>query len=287
MKKYFFFLLSLFSNSLFSQSNVEIAGIKYRTTTKSNYAIYKSNNNTFDAFINYGHDLGQNTKLFYHLSYHSFDLHTEINSDNNNLANRFYYPSIPDFSFVNIASGMTNTLKNKWYLTNIVSFTFSDDFNESKLKLHSYFRSFSYVKKKKSPNFTYGFGIYLSKLNTDWRILPILNLQVQNDKRGMKLFLPRELKFWNRINQKSYLELKTILNSNYLKFTTSLLDSDLLSINSELTYNYIFKKKLKLKTGIGLPYTQYKYISNLDTYQINQFNISFIIGLSYIIFKKD
>jgi hypothetical protein len=287
MKKYFFFLLlNLLSNFIFAQQEIEIVGIKYRTTTKNDYDIYNSKNNKLDAFVNYGHDLGKKTKLFYHLSYHNINLNSTIVPESI-LHATFNYPSIPNFSFINIASGMTNMFKNQWSLTNIASFTFSDDFNNEILKPHNYFRSFSYLKKKKSDNFSYGFGVYLSKLNTDWRILPIISLNLKNDKRGLKLFLPRELKFWNNLNSKSYIEFKTIINSNYIKYDKESLDVELLSINSELTYNYIYKKKFKLKTGIGLPYVQYDYINDFKTTQKEQFNYSFVLGLSYVVYKNN
>jgi len=286
MKTYFSFLLVFFNTILFAQQEIEIAGVKNRITTSNDYSIYNSNNNKFDAFINYGHDLGQKTKMFYHLSYHTISLNSKIVPEAI-LHTTFYYPSIPNFSFINVASGMTNELKNKWSLTNIASFTFLDDFNNDILKSHNYFRSFSYLKKNKSADFSYGFGIYLSKLNNDWRVLPILSLQLKNKKRGLKLFLPREFKLWNSINSKSYIEFKTIINSNYIKYTGEPLDVELLSINSELTYNYIFKKKFKLKTGIGLPYTQYEYVSNTDVFQTDHYNFSFVLGISYVVYKNN
>jgi len=287
MKRIILFINILLAIQSFSQSEIEIIGIKYRTTTKNNYYIYKSNNNKFDAFVNYGHDLGKKSKLFYHVSYHSFSLNTEVNPDIIILDDSYYQPSIPDYEFVNLAIGMTNNLKNNWTLNNIFAYTISDDFNETNLNQHNYFRSFSYLKKKKNDNLNYGFGIYLSKLNNSLKVYPILSLQYKNKKRGLKMFLPREIKFWNSINSKSYIELKTIINSNYLKFVDNNLDAELLSINSELTYNYIFKKKFKLKTGIGLPYIQYEYILNSKTYKTNQTNISFNLGISYVVFKND
>ncbi len=287
MKKLILFISVLLVIQSFSQSEIEIVGVKYRTTTKSNYNIYNSNNNKFEAFINYGNDLGEKTKLFYHASYHSFSLNTEVNTDKIILDDMYYYPSIPDYEFINLAIGMTNNLKNNWSINNIFAYTISDDFNEVNLNQHKYFRTFSYLKKKKSNNLSYGFGIYLSKLNNSFSVYPILSLQYKNNKRGLKIFLPRELKFWNSINSKSYIELKTVINSNYLKFTDNNLDAELLSINSELTYNYIFNNKFKLKTGIGLPFTQYEYILNSKTHKTNQTNVSFNIGLSYVVFKND
>jgi len=287
--KTIFFFIFLISNLLFSQSEIEIIGVKYTITTQNKYYnnVYSSNNNKLDAFVNYGHDLGKENKLFYHISYHNFDINTVINNDELVIDDSTYYSNIPSFSFVDFATGMTNKFSKNWSLTNIINLTITDDFNDGILQSHHYFRTFSYLKKKKTKNLNYGFGVYLSKLNNDLSIYPILSLRLKNSKRGMKLFLPRELKFWNKINSKSYIELKTILNSNYLKFDNSALNIELLSINSELTYNYIYKNKLKLKTGFGLPYTQYKYTFKADCINTSQLNLSFTIGLSYVVFKNE
>jgi len=145
MKNKLLILLFFTSNFLIAQQEIEFFGIKYRTTTKNNYHIYNATNNKFDAFVNYGHDLGKKTKLFYHLSYHSFSLNTVLISENTLLDAVYFDPSIPDYDLVNIASGITNNFKNQWSLTNITSFTFSDDFNSSNLNSHHYFRSFSYL----------------------------------------------------------------------------------------------------------------------------------------------
>ncbi len=285
MKRRFFYFLSLIAIATFSQSEIDIAGIKYASSTFGNYYddIYSSKINKAAIFLNYGHDVGKKTNLFYHASYHTINLDTQINSDNIIADDFNLYQEIPNYSFINLAVGMTNKLKNNWSLNNILSLTFSDN---EKLKSHHYFRSFSYFKQKKSANFNYGFGIYLSKLNKEISIIPILSLQYKNKKRGVKIFAPRELKLWQSINTKSYIELQTILNSNYLKLNNTDLDIELLSVNTELTYNYIYNKKIKLKTGLGLPYTKYQYIGNENTYKTDQINLSYTIGFSYVVYKN-
>lgn len=290
MKNTIFFIVAIIGfTSVFAQQEIEIIGVQYRATNTSNYFenSYLAKNNKLDAFINYGNDLGDKTKLFYHISYHTLNLNTSLNTENISFDDITYSEKIPNFYFMNFAAGMTNKFKKNWSLTNIVNYSYSDDNSkETFLKQHAYYKSFSYLKKKKSDQFSYGFGVYLSKLNDDLTVYPILSLQLKNKKRGLKLFFPRELKLWQKINDKSYIQLQTLLNSNYIQFTNATYGIEILDINTTLTYQYVFNKKIKFRAGVGIPFSKYDFEKDNRFTKTQQINYGFVAGLSYVVFKK-
>lgn len=289
MQKTLLLLFLLIVITSYSQSETEVAGINYNYFTKSNYYknSYKSSLTKMDAFINYGHDLGKKSELFYHLSFQNFDYDTKINSTNIPQDDFVLTPNIPNHSLVTLATGMKNKLKNNWNLTNIFSLTFANDIANTNLNSNNYFRTFSFIKKKKSDTFSYGFGFYLDNVKNHIRVLPILTLSLKNKKRGLKLFFPKSLKLWQKLTDKSYLELKSNLDYNTLnhndfdEFTI-----EIFSIMNDLTYNYIINNKFKLKAGLGLPYRTYEYKFDFDDVKTTQkTKISFNFGLSYAVFK--
>jgi hypothetical protein len=292
MRKNILFLITIIISNflLFSQTETEIIGVNYSNYSRSDYndKIYESATKKVDAFINYGHDIGKKSKLFYHASYQNFEVDTKINyiiipQDS------FLFPSIPDYSIFTFATGMNNELKNNWNLTNILSFTIANDISKDKLNSNNYFRTFSLVKKKKSTNLTYGFGVYFDNTREDINVLPIISLQLENEKRGLKLFFPRSLKLWEKINANSYIQLSSNIDSNTLDYKNfNDFNVEILSIITELTYNYILSKKFKLKAGIGLPYQEFEYKSDLEDFKTTQKGkINFNFGLSYVIFQDN
>lgn len=281
-----FFFLVIIS---YSQSEIEVIGINYNYFSKSNYNdnIYNSSTTKLDAFINYGHDLGEKSELFYHGSFQNFDTHTTINSENIPQDDFLLFPSIPDYSLITLATGMKNNLKNDWNLTNILSLTFANDISADYLNSNNYFRTFSFIKKKKSAQFTYGFGFYIDNVKENVRVLPIISLVLKNKKRGLNLFFPRSLKFWQQLTDKSYLELKSNLDSNTLNHNDfEGLSIEIFSITTNLTYNYLLNNKLKLKAGLGLPYITYEYKFDFEDFKTTQKTaINFNFGFSYVVFK--
>lgn len=283
MQKTVFFLFLLMVVISYSQSETEVAGINYNYFTKSNYYknSYKSSLTKIDAFINYGHDLGKKNELFYHLSFQNFDFDTEINSTN---IPQDDFVLIPNYSLVTLATGMKNNFKNNWNLTNILSLTFANDISKTNLKSNNYFRTFSFVKKEKSDKFSYGFGFYLDNVKEQIRVLPILTLSLKNKKRGFKLFFPKSLKLWQKLTDKSYLELKSNLDFNTLNHHE--FNIEIFSIMNDLTYNYIINNKFKLKAGLGLPYRTYEYKFDFgDVKTTQKTRVSFNFGFSYVVFK--
>lgn len=280
------FILICFISLGYSQTQIDIIGVNYSLSNQSNYLnkTYAANASNMDVFINYGNDLGKKVKVFYHLSYYKKMFNTQF-IDYSIDDETTIYNKIPNFYYMNFAVGMTNKFNNNWRLTNIINYSFSN--NNDVLVSHSYYKSFTYLKKKKTVNFSYGFGIYLSKLNQNLEIYPIINILVKNKKRGIKLFLPREVKLWQQLNPKSFIQIQTILNANYIRFVNTSNGIELLNINTDLTYNYLLNKKIHLKLGVGMPYTQIKYDSSLAIEKTHLTNFSIVAGLSYVVFKTD
>jgi hypothetical protein len=289
MKKVIYLVLFFISFSVFSQSEIDIVGINYSLFTKSDYnnKIYNSATNKINSFINYGHDFDKKTKLFYHISYQNFNIETKTNFFIIPADDFILFPEIPNYSLITVAIGMENKLNNNWNLTNFITFTLADDISSEELSNNNYFRTFSYVKKKKSDDLKYGFGLYFDNVKENISILPILSLELKNEKRGLNLFFPRSLKLWHKLTDKSYFELKTDIDSNNLKFKNfDNLKVEMLSIATNLSYNYIFNNKFKIKTGIGLPYREYEYKFNNSDFKTTQKPaISFNIGFSYVVFQ--
>ncbi len=253
-------LLFFFINiSVFSQSEIEVFGVNYNSYQKSNYFnnLFTTKTQKIDAFINYGHKIGKKSKLFYHVSYQNFNIDTAINFDTLLLNDIIFLPKIPNYDLLTFATGLENRLKNKWNLTNFITYTISDDFFDDKLNSNHYFRTFSFIKKKKSDNITYAFGIYTDNIKDEFRILPIINLELKNEQQGLKLFFPRSLKIWKKITNKSYIEISSIIDFNTLNQEN--FNIEIFSVSTDLSYNYVFQKKWKLKTGIGLPYREFEY----------------------------
>ena len=271
--------------SFFAQFETDIIGVNYSNYTKSDYGNYTSATQKMEAFVNYGHDLGEKSELFYHISYLNFNLDTNLNEE------ILYYDmptSIPDYTILNLATGMKNQLKNKWNLTNFLTVSFTNDFSKNKLDATNFYRSFSFITKKKSANFSYGFGVYTSKLDTEFSILPIISLKLKNTKRGFNLFFPRSLKLWQVITEESYLELKSKLNSDLLMYSDTNLKTSIFSVITDLSYNYIINKKVKIKASVGLPYNEYTFSTdnyNNKTPQFGGINLNF--GISYVVFKDE
>ena len=274
---------------IYAQQETEIIGVNYNYISSSSYQdnIYNNATNKLDAFVNYGHDLGKKTKLFYHISYQNFDFKTKVNyaiipQD------ILIFPKIPNYSLLTLASGMTNKLKNNLKLTNIFTFTFANG-KEDLLKTNNYFRTFSYLKKKKTDSLSYGLGLYTDNVKGNIRFLPIVTLELKNTKRGFNLFFPRSLKLWQKVTEKSYVELKTNIDSNTLLYNDfDNLDIEILSITNDVTYNYIFNNKYKLKAGLGLPIRAYNYKFDTKDFETSQKPaLSFIVGFSYVVFQDN
>ena len=275
--------------SIFSQSETEVIGVNYSTYQKSNYIFFTSTTQKIDAFVNYGHKIGKKSKLFYHVSYQNFNIDTDMNFDISLQEDIIFLPKIPNYDLLTFATGLENSLKNNWNLTNFITYTIADDFSDDILNNNHYFRTFSFLKKKKSDNLTYGFGVYTDNVKDEFRILPILSLALKNEQQGLKLFFPRSLKIWKKITNKSYVEISSDIDFNTLNTNSQEnFNIEIFSVTTNLFYNYIFQKKWKLKTGIGLPYREFEYKLHSDSYKTTQKPaISFNLGLSFVIFQNE
>ncbi len=279
MKTKFILLLSIVFKIGFSQTETEVAGITYHYFSKADYNDKTANSftNKLETFVNYGHNLGTKTTLFYHVDFKKFIINTSLDTN-------AMYPKIASHELLTTAIGMKNTLKKNWSLVTIFTNTFSDDFSKNNLDKMSYIRSFLYVNKKKSDLFSYGFGLYVSTVSDNIRILPVLSLEVKSAKKGMKLFFPRYVKFWYKTNDKSYIQLQTKLNSKRIKYNFDTIQSvEIFTVISDVTYNYLLKNKFKLTVGLSFPIQQYSY--DLDTYKSNQIGgFGVTTGISYVVF---
>jgi hypothetical protein len=277
------FLLFLIPTLLFAQLETEVIGVNYSTYSKSNYAddLYTSSSQKIDVFANYAHDLGKNSKLFYHISYQNFILPTKTNYID---GFERLFPKVPNYSVTTLAVGMKNELTKKWKLTNFVTYGISSN---SILKNEGYFRTFSFLTRQKSKSKLYGFGLYIDNVE-NVTVLPVIQYKSFNEKIGIHVFFPRHIRMWKNINKSSYVELKTLFDTNFLVFDE--MENTSVKVNSittNLTYNYIFNKKIKVTSGLGLPYRKYIYNLNKNKHVIIQgtsLNITF--GVSYVVFGQ-
>jgi hypothetical protein len=207
-------------------------------------------------------------------------------TDNEKLAvlpNKYY--EYPQFSQLSISTGINKVLKNNWSITGILTTSIVDDFFKPELPTSVNFQGLTYVEKEHNKKLSYGLGLFLGQ--TENRLVPsfVLSFNYQNKKRGIEILFPSNIRMWQMINEKSYLEMNAYSNFYSLRYNpdSPVHSMDIISTIPEFTYNYIWDDFLRFKLGVDLPLNTVTLTAKDEIVEYNQFSLGLKLGLSLVI----
>jgi hypothetical protein len=287
----------LIANYSKAQNQNELINIVYRSTAQAsinnelhdvlnevNYA-----NSFLNFSINYGHSFKDTTlSMTYSLGYNnvSQDLDLSYVTDNTLLGllpNKYY--EYPQFSQLSISTGINKVLKNNWSITGMLTTSIVDDFFKPELPTSVNFGGLTYVEKEHNQKLSYGLGLFLGQ--TENRLVPsfVLSFNYQNKKRGIEILFPSNIRMWQMINKKSYLEMNAYSNFYSLRYNPDnpVHSMDIISTIPEFTYNYIWDDFLRFKIGVDLPLNMVTITAKDEIVEYNQFSLGLKLGLSLVI----
>lgn len=285
------------TNVLTAQNQKELINIEYRSTTQAsinneihnvlnevNYA-----NSFFNFSMNYGHSFKDTTLsvtsgFIYNNVSQTLELHNVTNTALLDLLPNEYY-EYPQFSQLSLATGINKVLKNNWSITGMLNGNIVDDFFKPKLPTSINFQGLAYVEKEHSKKISYGIGLFLGQ--TENRLVPsfVLSFNYQNEKRGIEVLFPSNIRMWQMIKSESYLELNAYSNFYSIRYKPNnpVTSMDIISIIPEFSYNYIWEEFLRFKIGVDLPLSDVTLFAQDEIIAYNQFRIGFKIGLSIVV----
>lgn len=294
----FSFCLLLSQLSLSAQQETELIKLEYLTSgiskiSDSPYGIMNqigTANTSFTATLNYGHDLkAETSSMFYSMSYSHFSQELDVSDvmDNEALESiptNFY--QYPNFSQISFTSGANFKLNKKWAVTLLGALNYTDDFFKSELKSNFTWLSMAYIERKKSDNFSYGFGAFINQLENKFLFTPSISLKLHNEKVGLEILLPEKIRFWYKVKQNNYFEASLNAKSLSVEYADEsyVRGLDIYTIKGDIGYNLIWQDFLKLKIGFDFPLVFNSIKSTSESFEFYQYNsIGFNIGLSLIL----
>jgi hypothetical protein len=287
----------LIANYSKAQNQNELINIEYRSTAQAsiNNELHNVLNevnyaNSFLNFsMNYEHSFKDTTlSMIYSLDYNnvSQDLDLSYVTDNtllDLLPNKYY--EYPQFSQLSISTGMNKALKNNWSITGMLITSIVDDFFKPELSTSVNFGGLTYVEKEHNKKLSYGLGLFLGQ--TENRLVPsfVLSFNYQNKKRGIEILFPSNIRMWQMINKKSYLEMNAYSNFYSLRYNPDnpVRSMDIISTIPEFTYNYIWDDFLRFKIGVDFPLNTVTITAKDEIVEYNQFSLGLKLGLSLVI----
>lgn len=285
MKKILFFVLFLLvSNLIFAQTETQIVGVQFSSSSESpilndqseEVPNVNSSFNVLEIYGNYGHSLGKRWEMLYNLSYKGINTTTTI-TDENSLDTNFtklpsFHYEIPTYELISSLIGIYYSMKNNWTWSNIIQLSATNDFTGNKLKPFIFNGILTSFEKQKNENFSFGFGLFFNRvqdaeLETKILALPVFNLTAKNDKHGVQLNFPESLRVWQKTTKNSFIELKSVFDSYSLTYEhidtlDETISNTVYSINNSLTFNYILDKSIQLSAGIAAPLQFYSISEN-------------------------
>jgi hypothetical protein len=287
----------LMTTVLKAQNQNELINIEYRSTAQAsiNNELHNVLNevnyaNSFINFsLNYGHSMKDTSlSMIYSLAYNNVSQKLDLLNvtDNDKLAilpNRYY--EYPQFSQLSISTGINKILKNNWSITGMLTTSIVDDFFKPELPTSVNFQGLTYVEKEHNKKLSYGLGLFLGQ--TENRLVPsfVLSFNYQNKKRGIEILFPSNIRMWQMINEKSYLEMNAYSNFYSLRYNpdSPVHSMDIISTIPEFTYNYIWDDFLRFKIGVDLPLNTVTITAKDEIVEYNQFSLGLKLGLSLVI----
>jgi len=300
MKKFTFIigLCLCFANSLRAQNELEIVRLAYDYINSAmieneRFPLLNQisvNTRTLELMMRYGHDLGKNGwGISYEISYQSFLQTLELpetlqDSSLQSIPINYYWT--PAFSQIAFTSGITKSFKNNWTGFTGVTLSLTDDLFSDRLSGNLTWTTTTYVEKVKNERFSYGFGAFINQLENRLLISPILNLNIQNSKRGIALLFPQKLSLWQTVGRKSYLETMANFTSFSLKYNpeSEIASTNILQVKAGILYHYVWEEFLKFSFGINIPIGFYTVHSQNDSihYTLGN-NLGLNLSLSLVI----
>ena len=287
----------LMTTVLKAQNQNELINIEYRSTAQAsiNNELHNALNevnyaNSFINFsLNYGHSMKDTSlSMIYSLAYNNVSQELDLLNvtDNEKLAvlpNKYY--EYPRFSQLSISTGINKVLKNNWSITGMLTTSIVDDFFKPELPTSVNFQGLTYVEKEHNKKLSYGLGLFLGQ--TENRLVPsfVLSFNYQNKKRGIEILFPSNIRMWQMINEKSYLEMNAYSNFYSLRYNpdSPVHSMDIISTIPEFTYNYIWDDFLRFKLGVDLPLNTVTITAKDEIVEYNQFSLGLKLGLSLVI----
>lgn len=287
----------LMTTILKAQNQNELINIEYRSTAQAsiNNELHNVLNevnyaNSFINFsLNYGHSFKDTTlSMIYSLAYNNVSQELDLQNvtDNEKLAvlpNKYY--EYPQFSQLSLSTGINKVLKNNWSVTAMLTTSIVDDFFKPELPTSVNFQGLTYVEKEHNKKLRYGLGLFLGQ--TENRLVPsfVLSFNYQTKKRGVEILFPSNIRMWQMINTKSYLEMNANSNFYSLRYKSDnpVHSMDILSIIPGFTYNYIWDDFLRFRIGVDLPLNTVTITAKDEIVEYNQFSLGLKLGLSLVI----
>jgi hypothetical protein len=287
----------LMTTVLKAQNQNELINIEYRSTAQAsiNNELHNVLNevnyaNSFINFsLNYGHSFKDTTlSMIYSLAYNNVSQELDLLNVTDNekltvLPNKYY--EYPQFSQLSISTGINKVLKNNWSITGMLTTNIVDDFFKPELPISVNFQGLTYVEKEHNKQLSYGLGLFLGQ--TENRLVPsfVLSFNYQNKKRGIEILFPSNIRMWQMINKKSYLEMNAYSNFYSLRYNPDnpVYSMDIISTIPEFTYNYVWDDFLRFKIGVDLPLNTVTITAKDEIVEYNQFSLGLKLGLSLVI----
>lgn len=282
---------------LFCQTEVPLFQIKYNRSLSSTYI--NENKELIPSLESslsqlalegaYGVKLNYRTEISGAINYQKVKISTKHIADSlpqNSLTSFYKTPSHSNLLF-NI--NLRTDLKKEWSWANSVNLSITDDFFKKELKTNLMGGIASFVEKKKSEKFKFGFGVFMNQFKGRLFFSPLLSLAIKGKKRGLELVFPERLRVWQKIKPNSYISLEVRFLSNSLIHQTnnSIVGETRTSISafqSLLKYNVIFQENIRLDINLGLPFRSYTLNNEVEVktiYQEEGWYIGF--GLSFVV----
>jgi hypothetical protein len=302
MKKQFLILYFLLNVSIiFAQNEIELFSFEYSNSGQSfieneyydalNYV--NTSTTSLNASLSFGHALGKKGwEAFYTLNYRQvrqkLDL-SEVIQDSNfqDIPSNFYQQ--PKFSQLSLVTGLSKEISTKWNGTALLSLNATDDFFKSKIAPNLNWGSMAYLEKRQNERFTFGFGLFLNQLENRLLVAPVASLKFQNQKRGIEILFPERIRLWQKINQKSYLEVLATTQSFSIAYAAEneVNTTDIYIIRAGVAYNYLWEDFLKFSMGFDFPLSFHTISTPTETIDYSQQSgLGFKLGLS-IIFSNE
>jgi hypothetical protein len=216
-----------------AQNQNELINIEYRSTAQAsiNNELHNVLNdvNYDNSFINFSLNYGRPCKdttlsMLYSLAYNNVSQELDLQNvtDNEKLAvlpNKYYeYPQFSQLSQLSLSTGINKVLKNNWSVTAMLTTSIVDDFFKPELPTSVNFQGLTYVEKEHNKKLRYGLGLFLGQ--TENRLVPsfVLSFNYQTTKRGVEILFPSNIRMWQMINKKSYLEMNAYSNFYSLRY---------------------------------------------------------------------
>ena len=242
-----------------------------------------------DVEMNVGSELNKNNEFALNIEYRNVGACIIDNPDSDILIDMI---NLPSHSFLSVSGVLITECKKNWVLTNSLSMSFVDDFQKENYELKVFGGVSSFLRKDQTPRFSWGGGVFMNQLAGRIQFFPLIFLRFKNEKRGIELSFPEQLRIWQRLNSKSYLQLRVQYNSFSLSRMSAnqedWFNTNANAFRANLSYQYLYKEFLRFTAGIGGQVSSNLITNAQGQYTYSQFELPALhVGIAWIFIENN